>query len=42
MMIYIVALNKALDTLNFNVDPMKNMLLHLTIGVIMSIEGWNK
>ncbi len=32
-----VALNKILDTLNFNVDPMENMLLHLIIGVIMLI-----
>jgi hypothetical protein len=32
-----VSLDKILDTLNFNVDPMKSMLLHLIIGVIMLI-----
>jgi hypothetical protein len=34
MMIKVVALNKILDTSNSNADPMKNMLLHLIIGVI--------
>jgi hypothetical protein len=28
---------QTLDTLNFDVDPMKNKLLHLIIGVIMLI-----
>jgi hypothetical protein len=32
-----VALNKTLHILNFNVDPMENMLLHLIIGVILLI-----
>jgi hypothetical protein len=32
-------LDNIVDTLNFNVDPLKNMLLHLIIGVINAYFG---